>query len=132
MVIKVTLLFIIIPFVGFAATCPTGMMAVEYDAFVPAVAGVCPSGYVAHATETVCGTGDGACWLVEHLRALCGAGITKIKTSNGFSVSLYSDKATTPSLNVGYNGMVCYADMKEGRATGTINVKIDGVVYHLE
>ena len=129
--IKATLLFFILPFVAFAQSCPTGMVAVEYDAFVPAVAGACPSGYVAHATETVCGAGDGACWIVEQIRALCGAGITKIKTSNGLSVSLYSDKVTTPSLNVQYNGMVCYADMKQGNASGTINVKIGDVVYHL-
>ncbi|MBP3398063.1 MAG: hypothetical protein J6K82_03975 [Alphaproteobacteria bacterium] len=124
--------FIMWPLAVFAQSCPTGFVAYEYDGYVPAVAGVCPSGYVAHDTETVCGAGDGACWIVEQIRALCGAGITKIKTSNGVSVALYSDKATKPSMNVQYNGAVCYADMVPGRATNAINVKIGDVIYHLE
>ena len=122
--------FIMWPFAVFAQSCPTGFVAYEYDGYVPAVAGVCPSGYVTHSVMDVCASGtSGACWLV---RVLCAAGITKIKTSNGVSVALYSDKATKPSMNVQYNGAVCYADMVPGRATNAINVKIDDVIYHLE
>ena len=124
------LIFIFVVFPSFAATCPTGMVAVEYDTFVSAGAGACPAGYVAHGIDTVCGAGDGACWLVEQLRALCGAGITQLNTSGGLSVPLYADKTTNPSLHIKYNSMVCYADLEAGNATGTINVKYNNVVYH--
>ena len=58
--------FVVFLFVGIAAaSCPSGMTAVEYDTFIPATGGACPSGYVAHDVETICGAGDGACWLVR-------------------------------------------------------------------
>ena len=122
------ILFLLYPFHAFAQSCPAGFVAVEYDTFVPAVGGVCPSGYVAHDVSEVCSVGaTGACWLV---RALCGAGITKLNTSGGLSFPLYSDKSTSPSIHIKYNNMVCYVDLESGSATGAINVKYNGVVYH--
>ncbi len=47
-------------------------MAVEYDAFVPAISGACPAGYVAHDTDAVCGADDVACWLADTVS--CDAG----------------------------------------------------------
>lgn len=126
-------IFIVWPFVAFAQSCPTGMVAVEYDNYVAADAGACPAGYVAHDVTDACsGVAMGACWLVEQMRALCGAGVTQIKTNSGVVVSLYSNRVTTPSFCVQYNDTVCYADMVLGRASGTVNVKYGDAVYHLE
>ena len=133
MIKVILLLFFILPFVAFAQSCPTGMVAVEYDNYVAADAGACPAGYVAHDVVDVCSDAStGVCWLVEQMRALCGAGIDKIKTSTGVVVPLYSNRVTTPSFCVRYNNTVCYADMVAGRADGAVNVKYGDEVYHLE
>lgn len=129
-------IFIVLPFVAFAQSCPTGMVAVEYDNYVVADAGLCPAGYVAHDVTDACsGAATGACWLVgqiEQIRARCGAGVTQIKTNSGVVVPLYSGRVTTPSFCVRHNDTVCYADMVLGRASGTVNVEYGDAVYHLE
>lgn len=129
-------IFIILPFAAFAQSCPTGMVAVEYDNYMAADAGACPAGYVAHDVTDVCsGAATGACWLVgevEQIRTLCRAGVTQIKTSGGVVVPLYSGRVTTPSFCMRYNDTVCYADMVLGRASGAVNVKYGDTVYHLE
>ena len=133
MIKVILLLFFILPFVAFAQSCPTGMVAVEYDNYVAADAGVCPAGYVAHDVTDACsGAATGACWLIEQIRARCGAGVVQIKTNSGVVVPLYSNRVTTPSFCVRYNDTVCYADMVLGRASGTVNVKYGDAVYHLE
>lgn len=130
---KIIFIFIFVPFVAFAQSCPTGMVAVEYDNYVVADAGACPAGYVAHdVTDSCSDASTGVCWLVEQMRALCGAGIDKIKTSTGVVVPLYSGRVTTPSFCVRYNDTVCYADMVLGRASGAVNVEYGDAVYHLE
>ena len=121
------LVFIFLVFPSYAAVCPAGMVAVEYDTFVPAVSGACSAGYMAHDVDTVCGTGDGVCWLI---RMGCGAGVSSIRTSTGLSVPLYAEKETFPSLCVRYNNTTCYADLDPGQVSGTINIKYNGVVYH--
>lgn len=129
MIIKkmVFVCFLLFPFVAYAQSCPAGMVAVEYDTFVPAVSGACSAGYVAHDTETVCGAGDGVCWLV---RMGCRAGVSSLRTSTGLSVPLYAEKETFPSLCVRYNNTMCYVDLEPGQASGAINIKYNGVVYH--
>lgn len=133
MIKVILLLFFILPFVAFAQSCPTGMVAVEYDNYVVADAGACPAGYVAHdVTDSCSDASAGVCWLVEQMRALCGAGIDKIKTSTGVVVPLYSGRVTTPSFCVRYNDTVCYADMVLGRASGAVNLSYGNEIYHLE
>lgn len=121
------LMFIFLVFPSFAATCPTGFIAVEYDGFMPATSGACPAGYVAHSVDIVCGGGDGACWLV---RMMCTAGISSLNVSGGLRFQLYSERGTTPALCVKYNDMTCYADLERGNTTDAINVNYNGVVYH--
>lgn len=129
--IKVILLLFILPFVAFAQSCPTGMVAVEYDNYVAADAGVCPAGYVAHDVVDVCSDAStGACWLVEQMRALCGAGVTQLNISGGLNFPLYSTRATIPSLCVRYNDTTCYVDLEEGSAADAININNNGVTYH--
>ncbi len=55
-----------------------------------------------------------------------------IKTSTGLSVPLYATKNTTPSINIGIGGNVCYANLILGRATNAINVEYNGQIYHTE
>lgn len=123
-------IFIGFPFVGFAASCPSGFVAVEYDTFVSASSGVCPAGYVAHDIDTVCGAGDVVCWIVEQNRALCDIGISRLMVSTGASFQLYAEKYTEPSLVVSHNDQKCYGKLEQGSVTGAINVKYNGVVYH--
>ncbi|MBP3397765.1 MAG: hypothetical protein J6K82_02440, partial [Alphaproteobacteria bacterium] len=66
------------------------------------------------------------------LETPCEIGISKLVTSKGVSFQLWAEKYTTPSLVVQYNDQKCYGKLEQGSASGTINVKIDGVVYHLE
>ena len=128
---KLISLLLFNPIVAFAATCPSGMIAVEYDTFVPAVAGACDTGYVGHDIDLVCGTDDGACWIIEQIRTLCAAGITALNTSGGLSFPLYSDKSTSPSLHIMYNNTICYGDMASGVAADAININYNGNVYHV-
>ena len=109
---------------------PNPVVAYDYDTFVSAVSGACPTGYVAHDVDAVCGAGDDVCWLIEQLRELCGSGITQLTTSGGLSFPLYSTRGTTPSLCIGYNDTTCYVDLEAGVATGAINVNYNGVTYH--
>ncbi len=126
---KLIFLFVVCPKFSLAATCPSGMIAVEYDTFVPAVAGACPSGTVAHNVLDVCSDEmTGTCWLV---RMLCAAGITALNTSGGLSFPLYSDKSTSPSLHILYNNTICYGDMASGVAADAININYNGNVYHV-
>lgn len=127
------ILFVCVPIGLFAAECPNGFIAMEYADFVPAVSGGCPAGYIAHEIDDVCSDDSSpVCWLIEQMRALCGAGVSNLKTSTGVSVSLYAVRETTPSLCVQYNNTVCYADMKQGQQTGAININYGGVIYHVE
>ncbi len=61
---------------------------------------------------------------------LCELGFTKLNTSTGIVVPLYSEKRTTPSINIGDVNGACHADLAPGRATGAINVMYNGDVYH--
>lgn len=127
------ILFFVFPISLFAVGCPTGFVAIEYDNFVSAESVGCPVGYVAHDVNDVCSeSSSSVCWLVEQMRALCGAGVSNLKTSTGVSVSLYAVRETTPSLCVQYNNTVCYADMKQGKQTGAININYGGTIYHVE
>ncbi len=122
---------ICIPCFAMGATCPSGFVVYENDVFVQAVSDECPSGYVAHDVTDVCsGATTGVCWVAEQLRALCGAGLTQIKTSGGLSIPLYADKLTSPSIHVRYNNVTCYADLESGRASDAINLGVGGVIYH--
>ena len=93
-------MFIFLVFPSFAATCPTGFIAVEYDGFMPATSGACP------------------------------AGVSSLNVSGGLRFLLYSERGTTPALCVKYNDMTCYADLERGNTTDAINVNYSAVVYH--
>lgn len=113
-----------------AATCPDGYITIGNPYVV--IADTCSDEAISVGVVADCADGDSVCWVVERLRALCGAGIDKIKTSTGVVVPLYSGRVTTPSFCVRYNDTVCYADMVLGRASGAVNVEYGDAVYHLE
>lgn len=117
------------PAIANALSCPSGMMTVEFNNFVTAESGSCPSGYIAHDVSDICASASSeVCWLV---RLACGAGITQMHTSAGVSFPLYATRETSPSLGVEYNGIVCYLDLEIGEKTGTINLNHSGVIYHV-
>lgn len=61
---------------------------------------------------------------------LCKAGVTKLKTSSGVSVPLFASKNTKPAIYIGYNNMVCYADLKPGGSSGAIHTIYNGTECH--
>jgi len=61
---------------------------------------------------------------------ICPAGITTLKTSNGVSIPLFAQRQTTPALNVGYAGQVCYGNLAPGAAAGALNINVGGQTYH--
>lgn len=108
--------------------CPSGFFEINRPNIV--IADVCPFGMVSLGVVKGCDSNvTGTCWIFEKLRTLCGAGITKLNTSGGLSIPLYSDKSTSPSIHIKYNNTVCYADLEQGTTTGTIHVKYKDVVY---
>lgn len=113
-----------------AVSCPSGYIEIE-EPYITTVES-CPSGTVFVGDAFACSEGSlyGVCWIVEQLRALCGAGLTQIKVSNGLSIPLYADKLTSPSIHVKYNNVTCYADLESGRASDAINLGVGGVIYH--
>ncbi len=61
---------------------------------------------------------------------MCTAGVTTIRTSNGIVVPLFTKKNTSPSIHIGYNNQVCYADLVPGKTTHAIHINYNGTVYH--
>lgn len=110
-----------------AASCPAGYVMID-NPYVT-ISDTCPSGTISVGVAAAC-DGNSVCWVMEKLRSLCGAGISRLRVSSGVSVPLYSDKVTTPSLNIRYNGKMCYADLEQGRASNAVNVKHNGLIYH--
>ncbi|MDW2958716.1 MAG: hypothetical protein R8M37_02810 [Alphaproteobacteria bacterium] len=60
----------------------------------------------------------------------CDIGISRLMVSTGGIFQLYAEKYTEPSLVVSYNDQKCYGKLEQGSATGAINVKYNGAVYH--
>lgn len=75
----------------------------------------CDAGYAEH---------NGAC------EPLCTAGITSLRTSTGLIYNLYANKLTSPAIHIQQNGITCYVNLTPGGATGAINVRNNGTVYH--
>ena len=70
-------------------------------------------------------TGVGTC------AALCEYGATELRTSTGLSVPLYATKETTPALNVGLGGGVCYINLVPGNTSGSALMLRNGqTLYH--
>ncbi len=61
---------------------------------------------------------------------LCTQGFTSINVANGVMAPLYNERRTTPAVNVGAVGGVCYADLAPGRATGAINIMYNDEIFH--
>lgn len=61
---------------------------------------------------------------------LCTAGVTQLKVG-GMSIPLYASRQTTPALNIGYRGSVCYGSLVSGASAGAINIDYGGATYHV-
>ncbi len=61
---------------------------------------------------------------------VCDAGIATLHVGS-VSIPLYKSRNTAPSLNIGYNGRVCYGNLAEGTANGKINLNFNGTTYHV-
>ena len=124
--------------------CITGYVDAGTDSVVAAVDanGSCPSNYDslwayqscnASTTESVCTTLCNGGMLktdAGYCSAVCGAGLTRLKTSTGLSFNVYGTRTTTPSIVIGYDNGECYVNLSAGSATNAINVKQNNTTYH--
>ncbi len=62
--------------------------------------------------------------------ALCGNGVTQLRTSTDVVVPLFAAKNTSPAIHIGTVGGVCYADLVAGTVSGEIHVNYNNAVYH--
>ncbi|MBR1380839.1 MAG: hypothetical protein IJ560_04645 [Alphaproteobacteria bacterium] len=93
----------------------------------------CPAGYtdVTRAYPSAYGAG-----LVKNSAGECvpvcpGAGLSKLRLSNGWVASLFGQKNTVPSLNVMADNVVCHADAVSGTASGALNIADSNGTYHI-
>lgn len=111
---------------GMAVTCPDGYMGINYGS------------EIAILPECTDGTDDMGDVLVTcDASALncfpdygCGAGLGRINTSSGVSVPLYSQKISSPSINIMYEDSVCYVQMVPGQGDSTINMLYENEQYY--
>lgn len=103
--------------------CPDGFYTVPYD--IP-----CGEGFVDTANIPSCAddTSGDFCTIIDKLP--CVSGVTKLSTSTGLSFQLWAEKYTTPSLNILYNGVICYVNLELGSATNAVNINNNGKIYH--
>ena len=105
--------------------CPDGFYTVPYE--IDCGEGGVDVADVAHCDEDA----SGDYCLMSPSAAPCAAGITMLRTDTGVSIPLWAEKSTQPSLCVKYNDAICYGNLEQGQVAGAINIKHDGVVYHL-
>ena len=63
-------------------------------------------------------------------RELCGAGVTTLKTSVGYTFDLFATKNTDRAICVTVGDTTCYADLVSGGMSNTLNVKLGDEAYH--
>ena len=104
-------------------TCPDGFFTVPYEYS-------CGVGMVNTADVPNCADDmSGEYCLMPQVKP-CSLGISALKTSSGLSFALYAEKYTTPAINIGYNGGICYANLEPGQSAGAINVSYNDQIYH--
>ena len=118
---------------------PTGNCPNNYYAVIP------NSAYVRAGTDGTCGTNYSASadtdlclkYMAPNIADMCtpqlacAGGATTLRTSTGVNLPLYGERATTPSINVGFvGGTVCHVNMVSGAANNTVNIKYNSETYH--
>ena len=61
---------------------------------------------------------------------VCESGLATLKTSTGISVSMYSQKITSPSINISVDDGVCYIPMVLGQKAESINLIYNSESYY--
>ena len=115
--------------------CPTNFFApVPSTAFVRAGdSDTCPTNYSLYQDMDFCRKylefNNMADFCTPQL--LCNSGGVALRTSTGINLPIYRERATTTTLNFGFeNGGVCYMNMIPGAGTNTINIKYNNEIYH--
>ena len=114
--------------------CPERYYAVApTNAFVRMTDDTCPTNYAEYNDTELCKS-----WL-EYIdkpemctpQLLCNSGGVALRTSTGINLPIYRERATTTTLNFGFeNGGVCYMNMIPGAGANTINIKYNNEIYH--
>ena len=115
--------------------------------FTGLTAGSCGSGYKTYVADSACGYSLSGSTCVDlcvnglmttdvgTCASLCSLGVTTLRTSTGLIVPMWSEKQTTPSVNLGINdgqhSGVCYVNLVPGATEASaIMFKFDNTVYH--
>jgi len=61
---------------------------------------------------------------------VCAGGVTRLR-AGAHSIPLTAQRHTSPAIHVRTGGGVCYAPLVQGRRTGSLNVNVDGTIYHV-
>lgn len=95
---------------------------------INAVHATCPDGqteYIGTIQDDVARNSNGVC------APLCEYGGTKLVSSTGLNINLFTDQTTFPSIHIELNDGVCYADLVKGRMANAINISTnDNSLYH--
>ena len=114
--------------------CPDNYYAISpTTAFVRMANGTCPTNYAEYDDTELCKSWpafmDKPDFCTPQL--LCNSGGVALRTSTGINLPIYRERATTTTLNFGFeNGGVCYMNMIPGAGANTINIKYNNETYH--
>ena len=114
--------------------CPDNYYAVApTNAFVRMTDDTCPTNYAEYDDTELCKSWpafmDKPDFCTPQL--LCNSGGVALRTSTGINLPIYRERATTTTLNFGFeNGGVCYMNMIPGAGANTINIKYNNETYH--
>lgn len=106
-------------------------------------AGSCGSGYKTYNAESACGYSLSGSTCVDlcvnglmttdvgTCASLCSLGATTLRSSTGLIIPMWSEKQTTPSVNIGINDGVCYINLVPGTTSASaIMFEYDNNRYH--
>ena len=110
---------------AFASTCPAGYISYDYGTNL-LIDAQCPTGTTQIGEVSASCDNKTECFTDY----LCNAGFSKINTSVGVLAPLYSQKVTSPSLNIAVDNGQCYTPLVAGTVAGAINVLHNDSVYH--
>jgi len=90
-----------------------------------------PDGSVMDANDCPWTCDEGFGLVDDECAPLCDSGVTQLHVGD-VALPLFPRSYSSPALVVGLDGRFCYGVLRPGRAGGTINIDVGGIVYHGE
>ena len=125
--------------------CPNNYLDINVNenTFATQTNNTCASGYHSFSAEDTCHWTNSSSYCLnvcgngsfmtsnDTCAALCGAGITTLRTSTGLILPVWATKQMTPSLNIGLGNDVCYVSLAPGNTNDSaLMFDVNGTVYH--